>query len=178
MAQVPLAGVAASYDVVFLGNPMPWPMVIRPGAFAATLRTPDLMVVALIDHRGMPLASTLSEQSPLELAETDGGLTYRAVVDDSDADAALLVSKVRRDLVTEASVDVAITEARWVRLVHPLTEAWGGEALEVTAMDIHRGDVTFTARGANPETTTRVAASAGCGERDRFRSLRLRALGC
>ena len=159
MTPVTLAGVAASYDVLFLGSPFPAPMIIRPGSFTQTLATDELMVVALVNHAGMPLASTLSPDAPLTLADSDTGLLYEATVNTDDADAALLVSKVRQGLVAEASVDVTIVQAEWIHLVHPLTEAWGENALEITELDIHRGDVTFTARGANPETTTRVVSS-------------------
>ena len=162
---VVLEGTAASYDHLFIGNPMPFPIIIRPGSFSASLRTEGLMVVALVNHKGLPLASTLSAQSPLKLSETDEGLMYEATVNLDDADAALLVSKVDQDLVTEASVDVEITRASWIPFVDPLTELWGDQALEVTQMDIHRGDVTFTARGANPHTSTRIAASGAAAAR-------------
>lgn len=121
--------------------------VIR-GAFARTLLTPDLDVPLVIDHDpGRRLARTLipaGEHGHLALSETDQGLMCAADLDPADPDVAYIAPKLRSGLIDEMSFRFRILAGQWSP---DFTE------YHITEVDIHRGDVSIVAYGANPATT-------------------------
>jgi len=147
-------GTAAAFGNVFTAPPLMLPLQVERGAFAASLRASPT-VIALANHRGLPLAST--SDGTLEIWEAPSGLAYRAELDDGEADAALMLQKIRRGLVTESSIGATMIEGEWVDSDHPL--AWDGQVVAARVIDINRGDVTFCPFGANPQTSTAIAAS-------------------
>ena len=116
---------------------------IRSGAFAKTLsERPDTQL--LIGHEGLPLARTLS--GTLRLSEDQRGLMVDADLDPNDPDVQRLAPKVARGDLTEMSFAFRVPKGR---------DSWNDDydAREISEVDIHRGDVSVVAYGANPYTS-------------------------
>ena len=135
--------------------------VIKPGAFAKTLASnPDVQL--LIDHSGLPLART--SNGSLTLSETGRGLEFRATVPISDSVAGQIAEKVKSGLIGECSFAFKVTDQDWLA---------DHTVREIRAVDLHRGDVSICARGANPNTsvTARSLARRNLGRNlDYFRA--------
>ncbi len=154
MADLVLSGEGLRFDEVFYPQ---WQgragMELAPDALSESLAA-DPHVSLLVNHEGLPLASTRAkgDTGRLSLAVTDSGLSWRANLDPSDDLSAAVHSRVRNGLMAQASAGFYLTEAEWV-------ERDGEDVLRVTAAEIHRGDVSVVTYGANPNASTRTAAS-------------------
>lgn len=111
---------------------------IAPGAFAETLREHPA-VVHRVQHLGLGLSST--ESGTLDLREDEVGLHFRSLVDVAETDAADLVNKLERKVVTQTSFAFRIRAHEW-------NEAH--DALTIRSVDLDGGDVASVAYGANP----------------------------
>ena len=118
---------------------------VMAGAFASTLsRSPD--VSFFINHGGLALARTTN--GTLDLRENpDRGLEFTARADTNDPDAANLARKIDTGLVDQCSFAFRITGRSWDE---------DRENLDITAVDLHRGDVSAVSYGANPATAVGV----------------------
>ena len=136
---VTFAGIASSVDSPYdMGG---YTEIVRAGAFTETLASdPDVM--CLVAHAGLPIART--RNGSLKLSETPKGLEFEAVADVSDPDVAQLASKVRAELLTEASFAFRVTDQQWNS---------DRTQREIRAVDLHRGDVSLCPYGANPNTS-------------------------
>jgi len=122
--------------------------VIKRGAFRRTLsEDPDVQL--LINHEGLPLARTKS--GTLRLEERDRGLWVEADLDKNDPDAIRLKRKMDRGDLDEMSFAFQVTGQDWN---DDFTER------SITAVSIHRGDVSVVNYGANPATVASVRSQA------------------
>jgi HK97 family phage prohead protease len=142
--------------------------LVRAGAFTKTLaRNPDVML--LVEHSGLPLARTVN--GSLTLTETARGLEFHATASADDPDAAQIARKLKAGLVGEASFAFRVTEQKWDAT---------RENREILEVDLHRGDVSICALGANSNTSSMARALARRPRRRlsihqaRARALRLR----
>ena len=146
-----LTGYAATtntwYEVGFFQE------ILVPGAFKRTLSEgPD--VVLLLGHgrsgAGLPLARTTA--GTLSLVEDDLGLRFTADLDPADPDSQTLVRKLQRgDLDGQSSFAFQATN-----------DAWNADLTKrtVTAVGLHRGDVSIVTHGANDKTSAWIAEAA------------------
>lgn len=129
---------------------------VSASAFDNTLRTPDLDVPLVIDHDpGRRLARTLiapDEYGHLELSATEQGLMCSAALDPNDPDVAYIAPKLRSGLIDEMSFRFRIIAGQWSP---DFTE------YRINEVDIHRGDVSIVAYGANPATTGGLRGAGG-----------------
>jgi HK97 family phage prohead protease len=131
--------------------------VVKAGAFTRTLAQPDLDVQLRIEHAGLPLARTTN--GSLTLMETNRGLEFTATAPADDPDAAQVARKLKSGLMSEASFAFKVVRQTW-------DEAY--ENRTILAVDLHRGDVSICALGANPNTL--VTARALAARRARLRN--------
>ena len=124
--------------------------VIERGAFAATLAA-DPDVLLRIEHGGPGLARTTA--GSLRLSEDERGLAFEADLDLREADAATIWQKIRRRVVTDASI--AFRARRF---------AWDGPVRSVSEADLDRGDVSIVGRGANRAAGLAAASEDGASE--------------
>lgn len=103
-----LVGYAAIFDSP--SEPLPWTEYVRRGAFQKTLKD-GADVRLLIDHEGLPLARTKS--GTLMLEEDDLGLRIEAPLDESNPDAARLLSALRRGDVSQMSFAFRTVKDAW-----------------------------------------------------------------
>jgi len=103
-----LIGYAAVFDSP--SEPLPWTEFVRRGAFAKTIND-GADVRLLIDHEGVPLARTKS--GTLRLAEDETGLRIEASLDDSNPDAAKLLSAMRRGDISQMSFAFETVKDAW-----------------------------------------------------------------
>lgn len=103
-----LIGYAAIFDSP--SEPLPWTEYVRRGAFQKTLKD-GADVRLLIDHEGLPLARTKS--GTLMLEEDDLGLRIEAPLDESNPDAARLLSALRRGDVSQMSFAFRTVKDAW-----------------------------------------------------------------
>ncbi len=119
---------------------------IQPGAFKRTLsESPDVQL--LINHTGMPLARTSS--GTMTLVEDDRGLRVDADLDPEDPDVQSLARKMRRGDIDQMSFAFQVTTPGG---------GWNDDysARTITALSIHRGDVSVVNQGANPATAATI----------------------
>jgi HK97 family phage prohead protease len=130
----------------------PYWEIMSAGAFADTLKTPELDVPLVIGHDPIRrLARTTN--GTLQLAEDDIGLAADAPnLDPADADVAYIAPKLRSRLIDEMSFRFGITAGMWSP---DYTE------FRINAADIHRGDVSIVGYGASPYTTATLRSLAG-----------------
>ena len=116
---------------------------INPGAFRVTLQE-DPMVHLLVEHAGLPLASTRS--GTLRLAESERGLEVEAELDMDDPRAQTVRSTVGRGDTEELSFAFRVTG-----------QVWSDDYMDrtITGVNLHRGDVSLVGYGANPYTSTK-----------------------
>ena len=149
----------------------PYYEIIARGAFLETLsREPDVPLVISHDQERR-LARTGNKNSPLYLTEVidsvngDTGLKVYAPTIPSDlGDAVQIAQRINLGLISEMSFAFAILSGRW-------SADW--MTYTVSAVDIHRGDVSVVGFGANPWTsaTMRGAPDAGTADRQRLRAM-------
>lgn len=103
-----LTGYAAVFDSP--SEPLPWTEYVRRGAFTKTIND-GADVRLLIDHEGIPLARTKS--GTLTLQEDDYGLRIAAVLDDTNPDAARVISALRRGDLSQMSFAFQTVKDSW-----------------------------------------------------------------
>lgn len=125
--------------------------VIRPGAFASSLRDNDIFI--LWQHRTEEPISRMSATShPLELEERKSGLWFKQPV---GALTEFQRQKIGDGVVTQMSFGFIVREETWHEDKKPVLR-------EVTDMDLKEiSPVTFAAYGANTKVALRHAAECG-----------------
>jgi HK97 family phage prohead protease len=122
---------------------------ISRGALKRSLgENPDVQL--LQNHEGMPLARTKS--GTLTLTEDARGLKVDAELDPSDPDVQALAPKLRRGDVDSMSISFRATGQKWSA---DRTER------TITAMSVHRGDVSVVARPASESTSVALRHAGG-----------------
>ena len=159
MTELALEGHASVFGVDYdvaggPGNGYGWYERIERGAFDATLaEDPD--VVFLFDHDGMPLARTKS--GTLELEADKVGLAVRATLDVGNPQVQALRSGVERGDIDEMSFGFRVTEQTWT--AHEDFPDDEMSHRSVSAVNIHRGDVSAVTYGASPSTDIDIIRS-------------------
>ena len=131
--------------------------IIANGAFERTLaQNPD--VVLLVNHAGLPLASTrgpdgTSVAATLGLGEDSRGLAFEARLG-PEADAADVWSKVDRGVVRECSFAFRMAADGWEWRFDD--DNHDNDTLTITECNLNRGDVSVVTYGANPATSVQV----------------------
>ena len=103
-----LVGYAAIFDSP--SEPLPWTEFVRRGAFRKTIKD-GADVRLLIDHEGVPLARTKS--GTLTLTEDEIGLRIEAQLDESNPDAAKVISALRRGDLSQMSFAFQTVKDAW-----------------------------------------------------------------
>jgi len=103
-----LVGYAAVWDSP--SEPLPWTEFVRRGAFTKTIKD-GADVRLLIDHEGVPLAR--SKSGTLTMQEDDFGLRIEAMLDESNPDAAKVMSALRRGDVSQMSFAFQTVKDSW-----------------------------------------------------------------
>jgi len=117
--------------------------VILPGAFKRTLaNSPPPTVNLLVNHEGLPLASTPT--GTLTLAEDQRGLRWEADLDPEDDESQRLVRKIARGLVTDCSFGFRVDLDEWSKDMSLRT---------IKVISMSRGDVSVCTTGANPHAS-------------------------
>lgn len=146
-----LAGYACvtgvSYPVGFYTE------TVKHGAFKRTL-SEDPAVVLLVNHAGLPLASTRT--GTLTLAEDAHGLLVDADLDPLDPDVQAIERKLRRGDVSEMSFAFQVTDQEW-------NDDYSARIVRTASL--HKGDVSVVTFGANDATTVHIRARGTLGER-------------
>jgi len=125
----------------------PYEEVVRKGAFAKTLaENPGVQL--LLNHGGLSMAYT--KAGTLRLAEDSTGLHMEADVNTGRSDVRDMVAALDDGAVDEMSFAFRITRREW-------SPDW--EQLDITEVDLHRGDVSVVNFGANPATSVEAARS-------------------
>lgn len=170
---VAVEGVASVYDYEYevYGGParMGWVERVAAGAFDETLAD-DPDVVFLINHEGMPLARTRSGTLTLTAGRT--GLDVRAELDTRDTEASNLLVRMERGDVDEMSFAFRVTQQTWEAHAD-----WPDDEMSlrtITAVNLHRGDVSAVTFGASDATSIDIARSlqfATVAELEEYRAL-------
>jgi len=103
-----LVGYAAIFDSP--SEPLPWTEFVRRGAFRKTIKD-GADVRLLIDHEGVPLARTKS--GTLTLIEDEIGLRIEAELDETNPDAAKIISALRRGDLSQMSFAFQTVKDAW-----------------------------------------------------------------
>jgi len=103
-----LIGYAAVWDSP--SEPLPWTEFVRRGAFTKTIKD-GADVRLLIDHEGVPLAR--SKSGTLTMQEDDFGLRIEAMLDETNPDAAKVMSALRRGDVSQMSFAFQTVKDSW-----------------------------------------------------------------
>jgi HK97 family phage prohead protease len=103
-----LVGYAAIFDSP--SEPLPWTEFVRRGAFRKTIKD-GADVRLLIDHEGVPLARTKS--GTLTLSEDEVGLRIEAELDETNPDAAKVISALRRGDLSQMSFAFQTVKDAW-----------------------------------------------------------------
>ena len=103
-----LVGYAAIFDSP--SEPLPWTEFVRRGAFRKTIKD-GADVRLLIDHEGVPLARTKS--GTLTLTEDEVGLRIEAELDETNPDAAKIISALRRGDLSQMSFAFQTVKDAW-----------------------------------------------------------------
>jgi len=148
-------GYGAVFDTPFdMWDPWgdPYVEVVRPGAFTQTLAQQDLDVPFLVGHNeaGIPLARTRS--GTMQLAQDSTGLHVQATLDGRSSQARDLAVAVERGDMDEMSIGF---------VTMPGGQSWSPDWMQrdMLNLDLHRGDVSAVALGANAATAgSRVIA--------------------
>ena len=101
-------------------------------------------VVMLIDHEGLPLASTRAGTLTLEV--TSAGLEYRAEVAADDPDGVRLMAKIRSGAVWGSSMGFVVNDQEWAKDKR-------------TIKDLSVFDVSAVGIPANPRTSVEAESS-------------------
>jgi len=103
-----LIGYAAVFDSP--SEPLPWTEFVKRGAFRKTIKD-GADVRLLIDHEGVPLAR--SKSGTLTLEEDDFGLRVEAQLDETNPDAAKIMSALRRGDISQMSFAFETVKDSW-----------------------------------------------------------------
>lgn len=103
-----LVGYAAIFDSP--SEPLPWTEFVKRGAFRKTIKD-GADVRLLIDHEGVPLAR--SRSGTLLLEEDEVGLRIEAQLDESNPDAAKIMSALRRGDISQMSFAFETVKDSW-----------------------------------------------------------------
>ena len=103
-----LVGYAAVFDSP--SEPLPWTEFVKRGAFRKTIKD-GADVRLLIDHEGVPLAR--SKSGTLTLEEDDFGLRIEAQLDETNPDAAKIMSALRRGDISQMSFAFETVKDSW-----------------------------------------------------------------
>ena len=117
---------------------------VQAGAFRSISHD---QVVMLIDHSGLPLASTRAGSLSLEV--TDTGLEYRAEVSADDPDAPRLMAKIRSGSVWGSSMGFYVRD-----------QEWRDDGKLRVIKDVEVFDVSAVGVPANPATSVDGESSA------------------
>lgn len=147
---VTIRGLASRTGIAFTQWDLfgPYQTIVAPGAFKQTLAA-DPQVVMLINHGGLPLAST--RNGALDLWESERGLEYEAHLPLADPDVYALAVKIDRRAVTENSMMFMVVDQEWNEEMDTRT---------INEVDLDRGDVGPVLYGANPHTPLFIKAAA------------------
>jgi HK97 family phage prohead protease len=143
-----------------------WDEEVERGAFRRTLaNVPPPDVILRLEHAGLGLAGTrpVDGAPTLQLSEDERGLHARAQLAAADPDAQMLKVKARQAPL-ETSFAFKVTRQTWSkdythRILHEV--------------DLHRGDVAITGRGASPATQGTVSLRGAGGLEQRKRRAEL-----
>ena len=124
-----------------------WTEYVTRGAFDRTLSEKP-HVHLLINHEGLPLASTKS--GTLRLSADSQGLLSEAELDRRDPDVAGLAVKMERGDVDEMSFAFRVKAQRW---------GDGDETRHLDEVSLHKGDVSIVNWGANPHTSAALRSA-------------------
>lgn len=113
---------------------------VAAGAFKTTLAE-DPEVAFLIEHQGLPLASTRG--GTMKLWESERGLEVEATLDPTNPMSRQVISGIMRGDISEMSYSFRAVKQEW-------DEEYTERLLR--AVNIHRGDVSVVTYGANPHT--------------------------
>lgn len=141
-------GEASVYDRAYemWDNFGPYVEVVQSGAGAASLARSDLSVPLVIDHEPIRRIASTDNQT-LRVFEDKSALRVAAILDPSDVDVAYIVPKIRARLIGEMSFRFFITDGIW-------SEDFS--EYRIRGYDIHKGDTSIVAYGANPFTSGNV----------------------
>lgn len=131
-----LVGYAAVFDSP--SEPLPWTEYVRKGAFAKTIND-GADVRLLVDHAGVPLARTKS--GTLRISEDDKGLRVEADLDETNPDAARVMSALRRGDVSQMSF-----------AFEPVKDAWSKDNKTRELKEVKLFDVSVVTYPAYEET--------------------------
>tara|TARA_R110000822_G_scaffold121075_6_gene254819 strand:- start:507 stop:1757 length:1251 start_codon:yes stop_codon:yes gene_type:complete len=103
-----VVGYAAVFDSP--SEPLPWTEYVKRGAFRKTIND-GADVRLLVDHEGVPLARTRS--GTLQLTEDEYGLRVEAQLDETNPDAARVMSALRRGDISQMSFAFETVQDSW-----------------------------------------------------------------
>jgi uncharacterized protein len=128
--------------------------VIRRGAFKRSVNNPALDVQLLVNHEGLPLARTTSND--LHLSEVPDGLHVVAQLDASDPEIQTLAKRIKRGTIDEMSMAFRVVD-----------QAWDSDYTkrEILSADLHRGDVSVVSYGASPTTSATIRSQLSLEQR-------------
>lgn len=118
-----------------------WTETVDPGAFKRTL-SENPLVHLLVNHEGLPLASTKS--GTLRLASDSQGLLSEAKLDRRDPEVRSLEVKMERGDVDEMSFAFRVKRNTWSE---------NDTLRSLDEVSLHKGDVSIVSFGANPHTS-------------------------
>jgi uncharacterized protein len=122
--------------------------IVARYAFKRTLANPNLSVKLLVNHSGLPLASTTN--GSLRLREDRIGLRVDATMNPADPDVQAVVPKLRDGLLDEMSFAFKVTDQDW---------SDDRTLRTIRAVDLHRGDVSLVTYGASSATSAHLRHS-------------------
>ena len=140
-------GYGAVFDAPFdMWDPWgdPYTEVVRQGAFTRSLSNPQLDVPFLVGHNdaGIPMART--RNGTMQLSQDSHGLLVKATMDGRRSDVRNLASAVERGDMDEMSIGFVTLGQEW-------SPDW--ETRAMLDLELHRGDVSAVALGANAATS-------------------------
>jgi uncharacterized protein len=135
-----LVGYAAVFDSP--SEPLPWTEFVRRGAFAKTIND-GADVRLLVDHEGVPLARTKS--GTLRIREDDKGLRVEADLDETNPDAARVMSALRRGDVSQMSF-----------AFEPVKDSWSSDKKTRELKEVKLFDVSVVTYPAYEETMVQL----------------------
>jgi HK97 family phage prohead protease len=145
-----------------------WTEIVTPDAFRRTLsESPHVRL--LINHEGLPLASTKS--GTLRLSTDTTGLLTEARLDRRDPEVRSLEVKMERGDVDEMSFAFRVKAQRW--------DGANDELRYLDEVSLHKGDVSIVSFGANPHTSAALRSAMRAlarGDLDERQFAELRAL--
>lgn len=157
-------GYGATFDEPFdMWDPWgdPYTEVVRPGAFTRSLDRPDLDVPFLLGHneQGIPFARTTN--GTMKLSQDSRGLAVWAELDGGRSDVRDLARAVDRGDLGEMSIGFVTRGQEW---------SPDYETRSMLDLDMHRGDVSPVALGANAGTAGSRIMTLSAGRRTEKRA--------